>query len=645
MSKLLTKKPQKPADPTRLGTVEDVSGPTVRIKLGDDTATGLVFVRGEGYRVGQVGSFVRIPAGYIDLFGVVSQVGAGAAPGPPETAPAFGNRWLRAELVGEGGRGRKFQRGISQYPSIGDIAHVVTESDLAAIYAPGDWRTYVSIGRVASAESIPAYLDLNKLVARHSAVVGSTGAGKSTTVAGLLDSLGNQKSFPSARIVLLDLHGEYAEAFGDRARVFRLNPRAGRGEHQLFVPYWALSLEEFIELSFGRLDEKQAQVVGDLVLALKEEGLKANTSIIGSAPLTVDTPVPFRVRELWFRQHRREHRMVTKKQGGSEDEVVDALVMKADNTPEESGDAEKLIPPKYRTFKSTGPKETHVSSANEGANLRLQLASLHSKLKGTRFDFLFSPGEWAPDSTGLVKADLDKLLASWLGNDAPITVIDLSGTPSVVTDTIVGAVLRIVYDGLFWGRSLNMGGRRRPLLLVLEEAHRYLAKEGAGRAQAVVRRIAKEGRKYGVGLMLVSQRPSEIDPTILAQCGTLVAMRLTNESDRLQIRSCASDNLEGLFAMLPILRTGEALVVGEAVGLPVRALIEPPPVGRRPDSDDPKVVVPLMPNGNPERPGGWTEPVSTEDYSLLVKCWRAQDVLAGKDPPDGQTGAVSAPNK
>jgi len=131
--------------------------------------------------------------------------------------------------------------------------------------------------------------------------------------------------------------------------------------------------------------------------------------------------------------------------------------------------------------------------------------------------------------------------------------------------------------------------------------------------------------------MLVSQRPSEIDETILAQCGTLIAMRLTNDKDRGQIRSCASDNLEGIFAMLPILRTGEALVVGEAVGLPVRALIEPPPVGRRPDSDDPKVVVPLDKEGKPERPGGWTEPVSAEDYGALVKCWRAQDIFAGKD--------------
>src|ERR1700722_10864966 len=165
VQKPATNKMHKTPDPTRLGTVEDISGPTVRIKLEDETVTGLVFVRGEGYRVGQVGSFVRIPAGYIDLFGIVSQVGAGAAPGPPELAPAYGNRWLRVELVGEGGRGRRFERGISQYPSIGDIAHVVTESALATIYAPGDKRSYISSGRVARDESIPAYLALDKLVA------------------------------------------------------------------------------------------------------------------------------------------------------------------------------------------------------------------------------------------------------------------------------------------------------------------------------------------------------------------------------------------------------------------------------------------------------------------------------------------------
>ncbi len=121
------------SDPSMLGTVEDVNGSSISVRLSDGTPSGLLFVNGEGYRVGQVGGFVRIPSGYVDLFGIISQVGAGAAPGPPELAPQFGNRWIRVELVGEGRRGARFERGISQYPSIGDLVHVVTESDLKTI--------------------------------------------------------------------------------------------------------------------------------------------------------------------------------------------------------------------------------------------------------------------------------------------------------------------------------------------------------------------------------------------------------------------------------------------------------------------------------------------------------------------------------
>jgi DNA helicase HerA-like ATPase len=129
--------------------------------------------------------------------------------------------------------------------------------------------------------------------------------------------------------------------------------------------------------------------------------------------------------------------------------------------------------------------------------------------------------------------------------------------------------------------------------------------------------------------MLVSQRPSELDTTILSQCGTVVALRLTNDLDRSQVTSCASDNLKGLFSMLPILRTGEALIVGEAVNMPIRAIIDRPPGGRRPDSDDPMVVIPKSANGKRIRSGGWTEPIPSEDYKPLVEAWRKQDPLAG----------------
>lgn len=168
------------------------------------------------------------------------------------------------------------------------------------------------------------------------------------------------------------------------------------------------------------------------------------------------------------------------------------------------------------------------------------------------------------------------------------------------------------------------------MLVVLEEAHVYLGSQSKSRAAVAARRIAKEGRKYGVGLMLVSQRPSEVDTTILSQCGTIIALRLTNDSDRNQVTSCASDNLKGLFSMLPILRTGEALIVGEAVNMPIRAIIDRPAEGRRPDSDDPVVVVPKGADGKRVRSGGWTEPVQHENYKPLVEAWRRQDSNAGQ---------------
>jgi DNA helicase HerA-like ATPase len=613
--------------------------------LSDDTASGLVFVRGEGYRIGQVGSFIRIPAGYLDLFGIVSQVGAGAAPGPPETAPAFGNRWLRAELVGEGGRGRKFERGISQYPSIGDPAHVVTESDLATIYAPGDKREYVPIGRVASAESIPAYLDLNKLVARHSAVVGSTGAGKSTTLASLLNSLTDPNVFPSTRIVLLDLHGEYTAAFGDSARVFRINANTAKAERPLHVPYWALTSDELMSTTTGLLAGGAQAYFVDAITNMKRAAKPGGKAIsIAADDVTVDTPLPFCIHKLWYDLHCLQYATHLEQPGKTQSPETWALE-KDGNGVSLKGDALGVKRPKFRQHKDEKGDAEKIRKSSQENLMRPQTDALEGKLRDPRLDFLFRPGPWSVKEDGSTDKDLDELLRQWVGKDKPITVLDLSGIPPSVLDDLVGAVLRILYDAMFWGRGIPVGARARPLLIALEEAHTYLGEGSKSRAAAAARRIAKEGRKYGVGLMLVSQRPSEIDPTILAQCGTLIAMRLTNDKDRGQIRSCASDNLEGLFAMLPILRTGEALVVGEAVGLPIRALIEPPPPGRRPSSDDPKVVVRLRPDGKPERPGGWTDTVSTEDYSQLVECWRTKDAFAGTKPVAGNPDATPANKK
>lgn len=621
-------------DPSRLGTVEDVNGSSVSVKLSDSTPGGLLFVKGEAYRVGQVGGFVRIPSGYVDLYGVISQVGAGAAPGPPELAPQFGNRWLRVELVGQGRRGTKFERGIAQYPSIGDPVNVVTESDLKTVYAPGDEDGYVAVGRVASAESIRAYLDLNCLISRHSAIVGSTGSGKSNAVANLLCAISDPEQFKAARVVLFDLHGEYAKAFGTLARVFRVGANAHAGERELHVPFWALTAEEFISMTMGAVSGTPLTLLQERLLSAKRVSKPSGVSHgLTDLAVTVDTPLPFSVYQLWHDLYSLHCATHTASSNQNQTEATRAYIEDGVPLVKVIGDADKLVRPRFQSVTT----EAGAAKVYKGANSdlpRAHLDVLEGKLRDPRMQFLFNPGEWAAAKDGTTQSDLDGLLSSWIGADAPISVFDLSGIPTAIVDDMVGAILRILYDAVFWGRLKQEGGRERPLLVVLEEAHAYLNSQSKSRAATAARRIAKEGRKYGVGLMLVSQRPSEIDPTILSQCGTVIALRLTNDSDRTQVTSCASDNLKGLFSMLPVLRTGEALIVGEAVNMPIRAIIDRPPQGRRPDSDDPVVVVPKDADGKRVRSGGWTEPVLNENYKPLVEAWRKQDPTVGNPIPE-----------
>lgn len=615
-------------DPSRLGTVEDVNGSTVSVKLSERTPSGLVFVKGEAYRVGQVGGFVRIPSGYLDLYGVISQVGAGAAPGPPELAPQLGNRWLRIEMVGEGSRGGKFQRGISQSPSIGDPVHVATESDLKAVYAPENDDSFVAIGRVASAEAICAYLDLNRLVSRHSAVVGSTGAGKSTAVANLLGLISDRGRFKSTRVMLFDLHGEYAKAFGKLAKVFRVGADAAAGERELHVPFWALTADEFLTVAMGGVPEMSLPLVRERLLLSKRASKPGGTPHgLPDSEVTIDTPLPFSVFRLWYDLYTLQYATHTVSSNQNQSEITRAYIEEGNPPKKKVGDADKLETPQFCPEDKSANLKIYLGAFN---NLpKKPLETLEDKLRDPRMEFLFKPGDWSVATDGSTKADLDSLLASWVGEDVPVTVFDLSGIPVAVVDDLVGAILRILYDALFWGRLKKEGGRERPLLVVLEEAHAYLGTGSKSRAAIGAKRIAKEGRKYGVGLMLVSQRPSEVDATILSQCGTVVALRLTNDSDRAQVTSCASDNLKGLFSMLPILRTGEALIVGEAVNMPMRVIIDRPPEGKRPDSDDPMVIAPKGQDGKRLKSGGWTEQIQEENFKPLVKAWRTRDPAAG----------------
>lgn len=617
-----------PNSPTYLGTVQDVQGATISIALDKDTVSGLAFIDGHGYRIGQIGSFVRISIGFTDLFGIVSQVGAGAVPEALAKVEPYGYRWLKVQLIGEGQRSGEFKRGISQYPTIGDEAHLVTEQDLARIYGRPDALNLVRVGSLASAESIPALIDIDRLITRHSAVVGATGTGKSTTVVNLLASLSDSSRYPSARIIVLDIHGEYHAALSDRATIFRVNADETRGERPLFIPYWTLSLDELLSVTpFRGLNDADRAALVEKVKQLKLASLQSQArNGVTADTMTVDTPVPFSIHRLWYELHRyvcSTHNA----QAANQSPATEAI----ENGPDGQamlGDIMGVNPPRYRPITSGGPNRVYLSGAP--LNIRRQIMAAESLLRDTRYDFMFRPGPWCPQPTlqdldAQPAEDIDALLKSWVGGDKPITILDLSGVPVSILMDLVGVLLRLLFDALFWARYLPEGGRTRPLLFVLEEAHAYLNSGNEGAASTAARRIVKEGRKYGLGAMIVSQRPSEIDPTILSQCGTMFAMRLANATDRAHVTGTVSDNLEGLFNMLPALRTGEAIIVGEAVHLPLRALIDAPTKNRRPDSHDPKVY-------DPDSNGGWNRPKQAENYANVLDKWRSENPRGGGNP-------------
>jgi len=582
---------------TLIGHVGSVNGATVSVQLIKDVSSGNVILNGRTYRIGQVGSFVRVPQGYQSLYGLVSDIGAAAVPskGNPENTNT--GRWMTVQLLGEA-LGDNFERGISQHPGIGDEIHLVTEADLKRIY--GDAGSgLIRIGSLSSSENISVFVDIDKLVTRHGALVGSTGSGKSTTVSSLLRSIsaGDENKYPSARILVIDIHGEYSKALSDVGSIFKIDADKELKENSLFIPFWALDFEDIYPFLFGSLSESQRTALNDRILALKKVQVAAGKFPgVSIDNLTIDTPTPYSLHQLWYDLSDFELRTFKDKQRTDPDLIS-------------AGDAKKLIAPSYNppTSDNTAP---YMNPRALG--IRKQLDHLRSRLLDHKYDFLLHPGSCEPELDGTIKDDLDSVLESWLGHNNPITILDLSGVPDEVLVRLIGTILRVVYDALFWSRKGVEGGVNRPVFIVMEEAHRYLSPASDSGGRKIAQRIVKEGRKYGIGAFVVSQRPSEIDDTILSQCGTFFALRLSNQTDRSSVKSTLSDNLIGLVDMLPILRTGEAIVTGEAVRLPMRCRVQPPPLDRRPDSTDPKVSA------------QWSKVRDDEDYKKMIERWRSK---------------------
>lgn len=582
--------------PTYLGKIISVSGSSVNVELTKQVRSGLLIINGKTHRVGQVGSFVRIPQGYNNLFGVISETSESSA--NDENSQFNERRTIKVELVGEA-IGYEFERGISQFPSISEEVHLVTEDDLKKIYG-NQKEGQIIIGKLSSSDSINVSIDLDSLVNRHSAILGSTGAGKSTSVASLLRAIVTSHTskvvMPSARIILFDLHGEYSAGLNDIATVFSVNP--SKEENSFYIPYWCVNPESLIEFLCGSAGDLKNKFM-DLIVQEKIMFAKFNSEVnIIEDRITPYTPLPFSLKKIWY------DLVHFDTVNWLEKEMTNPAYL-------DKGDIDKLIPPKFKPADTS--KELFAKKGGD-KKWKKNLDLMRTRLLDSQYSFFLNPGKWTPDDKHKVENDLPELINSWIGNQKPITIFDLSGMPSDRLDLLLGSVLDVLFESAIWGRNLSSGMKEQPLMMVMEEAHRYLSSENNGLAKSMVRRIAKEGRKFGVGTMLISQRPSEIDETILSQCGTLFSLRINNATDRARVKSAMADSLSGIVDALPILRTGEAIVTGEAAKLPMRFKFRVPQDGQFPNSRDPKVSE------------SWAKEHKSTDFKALVKCWRTQDM-------------------
>jgi len=561
------------SDITFLGKIIRVDSSIVEVEVSNDIPSAAPIINGRLYKIGQIGTFVKVPIGNICIYGIVSSV----SNTPSKTDESlmkyhFGSRYLSVQLVGEKVGSDLFEKGIGTYPTINDEVHLVTEKDLKDIYGDQDAGS-IEIGKHSSSENLPVYTDIHKLVLRHCAILGSTGSGKSNTTVSVMKAI--LDGYPGSRMILVDPHGEYPTAFPS-SKVFRI----GSATNPLFIPFWLMNFDELAYFLVGAkpADDQRTEhrLFRELITNLKRENFQLKSGNVNPDFITADSPIPFSARKLWHEMNwwLNASFTTTKKDEQTKDTAVQETV----------GDFTALVGATFTSHLSTASSASpYLSQHKEFYSYEKRLLS---RLKDSRFDFLFNPGDYIDKDS---PKDLHNLLSDWIGSDEKLAILDLRGVPFEVLDITVGLITRFVYDSMFWGRDEAYTGKSRPLLLAYEEAHSYLNKHDPDSyAKQAVEKIFKEGRKFGLGAMVISQRPSEISETILSQTGTFIALRLTNTSDQSIVKSSSPDNLNSLIDLLPSLRIGEAIVVGEAIKIPSR--IRVPLNVPRPTSDDPDLV-------------------------------------------------------
>jgi hypothetical protein len=428
------------------------------------------------------------------------------------------------DFLGEGnndsaGRLSNFRRGVTRYPIPGCEVMPVTTGDLRSIFAATD-EPHIEIGTVYPTDDIRGALYVDPMLSKHFAVLGSTGTGKSTSVALILHRISELS--PEGHILMVDPHGEYSAAFKNCGEIFNVD--------NLQLPYWLMNFEEHCEVfltTHGPDRQRDGDILAKCLLAARTKG--KDLSQFGK--VTVDSPIPYLLTDL--------HTIIVNEMGKL-DRAGDSLPFQ---------------------------------------RLKTKIEELRAD---PRYTFMFS-GMLVSDSMPGLLAKLFRLPSQ----GRPISIVDVSGVPSEITSVVVSVLARMVFDYAIWSRT----EAQKPLLLVCEEAHRYVPKdehqENGQAVRKILERIAKEGRKYGVSLGLITQRPSDLAEGVLSQCGTIVAMRLNNDRDQACVRAAMPEGARGFLDAIPALRNRECIVCGEGVAIPIRVRFDDLEPEKRPASSDP----------------------------------------------------------
>lgn len=439
------------------------------------------------------------------------------------------------------GTENQFKRAINTYPEINSKVYQANEAAMQmimnAISSKVTDSNSLAIGHFASNKDVAAILDGNRFFQRHACIVGSTGSGKSYTVASILEKA---DQLPYANMIVFDLHGEYNElSYADRIKI--CDEPDG-----LHIPLWFFNYEEihslFVESSEGTSTNQRAAVI-NYILQRKKEYISNNMSGVSQEIVTADTPVPFSAK-------------------GLIENLEEQNILEID-----TGET-------YKTGDNKGQAKTRRGQYYD--KLTNLITRLRTKMDDKKYGFVFNED----DTT---KADyLNHFVARIMGKDEyRIKVIDLSEVPSDMLAIVIGIVTRLIYDIQFW-ITPEKEEVRHPLVLVCDEAHIYMSNDMSKmkaiekKSLEIFEKIAKEGRKYGIGLLIVSQRPAELNTTIMSQCNNIVSLKVTNDRDKSAVAAMLTDSLVGIVEMLPNLDVGECVVVGDAIMLPSKIILDKP---------------------------------------------------------------------